>query len=227
MIAATAVVVVATALPGGTASAATYSTTTSLSSSAATIYVGSTVTFTATVSASVTVPNGNDKVKFATVSGCGSGVLALVKPISGTATYTTSNTLASGSYTVYACYVGDTQSSNTWSPSNSSGVALTVNPKVATTTSLTLSKSTAATDEPVTLTATVTRTSGSAAVTVGSVKFPTSSGCGSNVIDTVVVDNVTGVATKSYVPGSPQGTRTIYACYLGTSSGDPQFAAST
>ena len=138
-------------------------TTTALAASASTITVGSSVTFTATITpaaGSTGTPSGT--VTFLDgATTLGTGTLA-----SGVASYSTS-ALVVGAHSITAVYGGDTN----FSGSTSSAVAVTVNVlPVATSTALTASATSAVSGTSITFTAVVSPASGTTTPT-GTVTF--------------------------------------------------------
>jgi minor extracellular serine protease Vpr len=134
-------------------------TTLSLTSSNQTITYGDSVTLQATLSSTAGTPPDGEKVTFKNgTAAVGTGVLA-----GGVATLTTS-TLPAGSLTLTAVYAGDTQ----YLPVTSASITETVS-KAATSVIVTSSQS-GGPGQPVTLTATVQPTTGTA-VPTGTVTF--------------------------------------------------------
>jgi cyclophilin family peptidyl-prolyl cis-trans isomerase len=186
----------------------TTASTTSLTASPNPATVGQSVTFTATVapatgsgtpSGSVTFLNGTTTL--------GSGTLS-----SGVATFSTSS-LSVGTYSITASYSGDT----TYAVSTSTAVSeqITAATATATTTTLTTSSASAVYGQSVTLTATVSPTSGSGTPS-GTVTFLD----GSTTLGTSALSS--GVATLNSTT-LPVGTYSITASY----SGDTTYAVST
>jgi hypothetical protein len=177
---------------------------------------GTSVTFTATVtqtSGGAAVTSGN--VSFHDASCAGDLLQAgAALDVSGQKTYTTS-ALEVGAHTIVACYEG----ASGFDASNGSA-SYTIN-KIATTTAITTNLSSPQNvGAAVTFTATVTRNTGGAAVTVGNVRFiegtcaaPTST------LQAGAAVNPSGQVTYS---GSTlaAGAHTIVACYDGDTNYD-------
>lgn len=181
------------------------SSSTALTATSQNLTAGSSVTFTATVTApsgDTTVPTGTVTFYNGTTS-IGTGTLNA----SGVATYTTT-TLPTGADSITAQYGGDTN----FNPSTSTALIVTVNPApVATSTALTAMPTSATAGVSVSFTATVTPASGAAAPT-GTVTFyngATSIGTGSL--------NASGVATLSTTALSA-GSDSITAQYGGAAA---------
>lgn len=176
-------------------------TTTALTGTPSTVIATNPVTLTATVTGNGGVPTGN--VSFmdgATLVGTakvnGSGVAAI-----------TTTTLAVGSHTIIANYVGDTDDS----PSSSNSVAITV--QIATTTiTLTPSQNPTSYGQGLNLTAAVT---GNGGTPTGSVTFYD----GTTALGTVPLTNGTALLSTATLA---DGTHPITASY----SGDTNDAAS-
>jgi sugar lactone lactonase YvrE len=160
--------------------AAAVSSTTTLSASATQVEVGQPITLTATV----TVPAGSGSpTGQVTFNGAGTPAPIATLNGSGVAVFS-SSTLAAGSYSVTAVYSGD----DTHLGSSSQAVAFTVN-GFASFTALSASATQITAGQPITLTATVTGSAGSATPT-GQVTF---AGAGSP--SPVASLNGSGVAT--------------------------------
>ncbi|MFO0888837.1 MAG: Ig-like domain-containing protein [Isosphaeraceae bacterium] len=185
------------------------STTTALANNPSTSVFGQSVSMTATVT--VTAPGGGTPtgtVNFLSGSSIiGTGTLNAARQ----ATLTTT-TLAPGTYSITAVYVGNTS----FATSTSSAVSQTVN-QAATTTSLTSSANPSVVDQPVTFTATVTVTSPGAGTPTGTVNFLD----GSAVIGSGTL-NASRIATFT-TSALASGGHSITAVYLG----DTNFATST
>jgi hypothetical protein len=178
-------------------------TTTKLASSAATTVVGTSLTFTATVTGTSGTPAPTGTVTFkdgATTIGMGALSGA------GVATYTTA-TLAAATHTITASYGGDTSNA----ASVSSVVSVVVSPPTATTTTLSSSSASVVVGASVTLTATVTGTSGTPSPT-GMVTFMD----GTTALGTGAV-NGSGVATYT-TTALATGSHTLTASYGGDTS---------
>ncbi len=198
----------------GNAPIVTAATTTALTASASTIAVGSSITFTATVTpaaGSTGTPTGT--VTFydgSTVLGTGA------VSASGVATYTTTG-LTTGTQSFTASYPGDSN----FSTSTSSAVSVTVNPAtIGTSTALSASSTNAVSGTSITFTATVTPASGGTTPT-GTVTFydgATSLGTGTL--------NASGVATYA-TSALSVATHSITASYPGATSPSINFTAST
>jgi hypothetical protein len=187
------------------------STTTALSASQTSINSGSSVTFTATITAasgSTGTPSGTVTFLDGTTT-LGPGTIS-----SGVATYTTS-VLSVGAHSITANYAGDTN----FSGSTSSAVSITVNGvtvPIGTTTNLSSSASTAVSGTNITFTSTVAPASGTATPT-GTVTFAD----GSTTLETGTLDS-TGKATYS-TTALATGAHSITAAY----GGDANFSGST
>ncbi|WP_348261614.1 Ig-like domain repeat protein [Telmatobacter sp. DSM 110680] len=164
-----------------------------------------TVVVTVKQASGTTVPVGSVNVYN------GSAVVATGSVIAGTATLTIPS-LPTGTDTIAAFYSG----SSAFNPSTSGPVAITVNPIVVnTSTSLTASSASIVENAPLTLTALVKQSSGTATPT-GSVNFYN----GTTKIGTAVLS--AGGATLT-TAGLPAGTASISATFLG----GPVFTASS
>lgn len=184
--------------------------------------VGTSITFTATVTkdadnSAVSV----DKVKFYDGgTDCTAGVGTQIGSIngvglssSGTASVSTSS-LTAGTHTIRACYQGSTAGDPDILPSSST-LSFTMNPaSVATTTAVNASPASPSEyGTSVTFTATVTQTSGGAAVTSGNVAFRDTNCSGTILQAAAAVD---GSGQKTYTTSSLSvGAHTIAACYEG------------
>ncbi len=200
----------------------TDTTTTALFSSPNPSASGSLVTFTATVVPTVTPPsNPTGTVDFylcetATCSSTtflGSGSLGA----NGEAKYSTSS-LKAGTDFVEAIYQG---ASTDFSGSTSNTVSQVVTAPIATNTVLTSAPNPSGLGKPVTLTATVTKSSGSGTPT-GTVNFY--SGTPSGTHSPVGTGTLNASAKATFVTSSlPVGTDSLYAVY----TGDTNFETST
>ncbi|MGE5644792.1 MAG: DUF4082 domain-containing protein [Acidobacteriota bacterium] len=179
-------------------------TTTALASSANPSTSGQAVTFTAVVTAASGTPTGS--VQFRD----GGSVLGTVALSGGRASFGTT-TLSAGSHTITAVYSGD----STYTGSTSNALAQTVNSTSAraTTTALSASATSVAAGGAVTLTATVSSSSGTP---TGSVQFRD----GSTVLATATLSSGrASLATSTLSAGS----HSLTAYYTGNST----YAAST
>jgi hypothetical protein len=181
-------------------------TTTALvsSSTSNTSTYGDSVTFTATVTSSGSgTPNGT--VNFEN----GTGSLVTIKLVGGSASLTTS-ALTAGSHTITAHYNGSTK----YASSSSTALTQTVN-KVGTTTTITNASPNPSTyGQPVTFTATVSTTAGSAS---GNVEFKAGTlrlGSG-----TLSGGSASYTTTATQIPGGQDAITAVY-------SGDANHAAS-
>ena len=200
----------------------TDTTTTALTSSPNPSASGSLVTFTATVVPTVTPPsNPTGTVDFylcetATCSSTtflGSGSLGA----NGEAKYSTSS-LKAGTDFIEAIYQG---ASTDFSGSTSNTVSQVVTAPIATNTVLTSAPNPSGLGKPVTLTATVTKSSGSGTPT-GTVNFY--SGTPSGTHSPVGTGTLNASAKATFVTSSlPVGTDSLYAVY----TGDTNFETST
>ncbi|MGD0321941.1 MAG: Ig-like domain repeat protein [Acidimicrobiales bacterium] len=196
------------------------STTTALTSSPNPSVVSQSVTFTATVSATSGSATPTGTVNFykcsSATGGCstllGSGTLG-----SGKATYSTS-TLPAGNTYVEAVYQG---LSGTFATSTSNIVTQVVTSPIATTTALTSSPNPSLLGESVTLSATVTKSSGSGTPS-GTVSFYLGTPSGTHSLLGTGTLNSSGKASLT-TTSLPAGTDSLYAVYGGGGS----FAAST
>jgi predicted secreted protein len=181
-------------------------TTTALAASASSALIGTSLTFTATVTTKgSTAPTGTVTFKDGSTT-LGTGTLNG----SGVATYTTA-ALALGSHSITASYAGDTNNA----PSASSAVTVSVT-LGATSTTLAASSTSLAVGTSVTFTATVTGASGIPAPT-GAVTFTD----GETTLGTGTL-NSSGVATYS-TSSLATGAHSVTASY----AGDANNAAST
>ncbi len=191
------------------------STTTSLSASATAIATNQTVTLTATVSplgAGGTVTFRDGGANLATANVNASGVATLTVPAG-----TFSGSAAGVTHALSAVYGGNA----TFATSTSAVVNLLVTTPVAaaTTTSLSASASTIASNQPVTLTATVTPNPGSG----GSVAFRN----GTTTLGTATL-NAQGSASFTVAANTLTGSATGTAYALSAAfAGTPSFGAST
>jgi hypothetical protein len=195
-------------------------TTTVLTSAPNPSVLGGTVVFTATVarSSGTGTPTGTvNFYKCASAANCsspaslGSGTLH-----SGRATYSTSGLLVGSTY-VEAVYEGVTGS---FSASTSNIVTQVVTAPIATTTVLSSSPNPSGLGKPVTLTATVTKSSGSGNPT-GTVSFYSGTPSGfHSPVGTATLNSGKATFTTS---GLPAGTDSLYGLY----SGDTNFSGST
>ena len=198
----------------------TDTTTTALTSSPNPSVLGGTVVFTATVarSSGTGTPTGTvNFYKCASAANCsspaslGSGTLH-----SGRATYSTSGLLVGSTY-VEAVYEGVT---GFFSASTSNIVTQVVTAPIATTTVLSSSPNPSGLGKPVTLTATVTKSSGSGNPT-GTVSFYSGTPSGfHSPVGTATLNSGKATFTTS---GLPAGTDSLYGLY----SGDTNFSGST
>ena len=183
--------------------------TTTLATSAATVPVGTNVTFTATITGSagqtptgtVTFKDGGATLGTGTLNG------------SGVATFSTP-TLAPGAHTITATYGGDAHSST----STSGSLTETVN-QLSTTTSLSSNANPTSAGATVQLTSTVTVGSGSTAV--GAITGTVSFSSGGTILGTAAV-NGSGVATLS-TNQLNAGSQSVVATY----NGNTNYATST
>ncbi|HEV2198405.1 MAG TPA: Ig-like domain repeat protein [Bryobacteraceae bacterium] len=188
----------ATTSPAITLTVNPVSTTTAVTSSQNPSIVGANVTFTATVSPSA----ATGKVQFLD----GATVLGANTLAGGAASFTTS-TLAQGTHSITAAYVGDANDSG----STSGAINQVVNAKTATTTTVTSSQNPSIVGATVTLSATV-----SPSTATGTVQFTD----GATVLSTGTLAGGTVSFTTSTLT---QGTHSITAVY----SGDANNAGST
>jgi hypothetical protein len=196
----------------GNAPVVTTATTTALTASASTITVGSSITFTATVTPSAGGPPTGTVTFYDGATVLGTGAVNS----SGVATYTTTG-LSVGAQSFTASYPGDTN----FSASTSTAVSVTVNPAtVATTTGLTASSTNVFSGTGITFTATVTPASGSTTPS-GTVTFLD----GSTTLGTGML-NASGVATYS-TSSLAVGNHSITASYGGATGTSLIFTAST
>ena len=140
-------------------------------------------------------------------------------PGSGIVTFKTA-TLSAGAHTILACYSGSTAGDPDVLESNGS-LAYTINPgSVGTTTAVTPSPASPSEfGTSVTFTATVTQTTGGAAVTTGNVSFHATSCAGTELQAAAAVD---GSGQKTYVTSTlAVGAHTVVACYEGATGFDP------
>jgi hypothetical protein len=181
-------------------------TNTALQVSSLAITAGQPITLTAAVTTATGTPTG-------TVSFLGNGTVLGSASVSnsGVATLPISS-MAAGSYTLTAQYVG----TSTFAASTSPSVTETVNPPspTATATTLQVSQNPITVGQPITLTAAVTATSGKP---TGSVSF-----LSNGVVLGSASVNSSGVATWP-ISSTPAGSYTLTAQYAGTST----FAAAT
>jgi Ca2+-binding RTX toxin-like protein len=200
----------------------TDTTTTKLTSSPNPSASGSSVTFTATVVPTGTPPsNPTGTVDFYQ---CATASCSSTKPLGsgslgahGQARYSTSS-LAVGTDFIEAIYQG---APTDFSGSTSNVITQVVTAPIATTTALTSSPNPSGLGKPVTLTATVTKSSGSAAPT-GTVSFY--SGTPSGTQSPLGTGTLNASAKATFVTSSlPAGTDSLYAVY----SGDTNFETST
>ncbi len=196
------------------------STTTTLISSPNPSVVGQSVTFTATVGATSGSSTPTGSMNFykcsSATGGCttllGTGTLS-----SGKATYSTSSLPVGNTY-VEAVYQGV---SGTFATSTSNIVTQVVTSPIATTTALTSSPNPSLLGESVTLSATVTKSSGSGTPS-GTVSFYLGTPSGTHSLLGTGTLNSSGKATFT-TTSLPAGTDSLYAVYGGGGS----FAAST
>ena len=141
----------------------------------------------------------------------------------GTITSDATTTLSVASHTVTASY----SPAGLFGPSTSSALSFSVTGvSVGTTTQLTLGATTVNQPNPVTGTAVVTPAAGGAAITVGSVAFHLDSAAGTVLgTDANGADGFTFSSASSTI--SPLGAHTVYAVYLGGSSGATNYTTST
>lgn len=173
-------------------------TVTKLTSSASSIFVGQTVTFTATVSSTFGMPPNGEIVTFKSGGvAFGTGTLT-----GGVATFTTS-TLVAANHVLLASYAGDADFAASQSPT----ITLPVS-KYSTTTALTSAPNPSSLSQPVTLTAHVT--SGASTLS-GSITFR--NGTTSLGIATIT----SGVATLT-TKTLPLGANQLTAAYSGDAS---------
>ncbi|HLO04420.1 MAG TPA: Ig-like domain repeat protein, partial [Symbiobacteriaceae bacterium] len=142
----------------------------------------------------------------------GSPLTTLTTDASGNYTYTYTPALAAGTYTVQADYAGDT---NYTSATASFNLVVTKAPTTLTTTSSTINYL-----QPVTLSATLTKTTGGAPINGEPITFKVN-----GAVVATVNTNSSGVATYTYTPTLPGATYTIDAIYPG--SGTYQNSAAT
>jgi hypothetical protein len=185
-----------------TVNAGSVDTTTVLATSASTLTQNSAVTLTAKVQQAVGTATPNGSVTFYD----GSTAIGTSTLSGGVATLST-NAFPIGADSVFAVYSG----ANGFNSSSSNPVIITVKPAVVgTSTTLSSSSNSITAGAPVTLTATVKASSGTATPT-GTVTFYN----GSASIGSVALSG--GVA--SLVPSSlPDGSNSIFAVYAGTSA---------
>ena len=187
--------------------------------------VGTSITFTATVlkntdnsavtSNKVKFYDGGDCTTLGTPIGAAAGVNV---GADGTASVTTA-ALTVGAHTIVGCYQGNTGGGPDLLTSGGS-IGYTINPaSVATTTSLGASPASPTEfGTSVTFTATVTQTSGGAAVTTGNVSFHDASCAGTLLQAAAAVD---GSGQKTYATSSLSvGAHTVVACYEGATGFD-------
>jgi hypothetical protein len=192
-------------------------TTTALSSTRNPSVLGNPVTLTATVtkSSGPATPTGTVSFYSGTPSGTHSPLGTGTLNASAKATFVTSS-LPAGTDSLYAVYNGDTNFSESTSPV----ISELVTAPIATTTVLSSTPNPSGLGKPVTLTATVTKSSGSGTPT-GTVSFylGTSSGTHSFLGTGTLASGKATLTTSSL----PAGTDSLYAVY----GGDTNFATST
>jgi hypothetical protein len=197
------------------------STTTALTSLPNPSVLGQSVTFTATVAptSGSSTPTGTvNFYKCASATSCSSPTLLGSGPLnSGKATYSTSG-LPVGTTYVEAVYLG---LSGTFITSTSNIVTQVVTSPIATTTALTSSPNPSLFGESVTLSATVTKSSGSGTPS-GTVSFYLGTPSGTHSLLGTATLNSAANATFT-TTSLPAGTDSLYAVY----GGGGNFAAST
>ena len=190
---------------------------TALQASPSTVLTGQSVTLTATV---VDTAQGNAAVTSGDVQfkdgGSIIGDAVTVDGTTGIATFTWTG-FTQGSHSITANYLGV---SNTYEPSQwASGITVTANAPVtthSTSVSLSAQPSTVTAGGSVTLTATVTDTTGSTHATSGAVQFYDNN---LPIGDAVTVDSTTGIATLTWT-GFGAGSHDITAKFAGNSTYD-------
>ncbi len=203
-------------------------TSTGLSSSANPSTAGQTVTFTATVTSSGGTPTGT--VSFLD----GNTTLATVQLTNGSASFSTAN-LAVGSHSITAAYGGS--ASFNGSTSSALNQVVSQSSLTPTSTSLSLSTNTITYGQPVTLTATVSATSGTPSGTVtfldGATVLGTASlmlGPGGQMVASFTTASLaigTHQLTASYGGNSSYGNSTSSAATLTVNSGNSQTPTTT
>ncbi len=154
----------------------------------------------------------------------GATQIGAAKPYAGgTVTSDATTTLSVATHSVTAAY----SPAGLYGTSTSGALSFSVTGvSVATTTQLTLGATTVNQPNPVTGTAVVTPAAGGAAITVGSVAFHLDSAAGTVLgTDANGADGFTFSSASSTI--SPLGAHTVYAVYLGGSSGATNYTTST
>ncbi|MGA9508711.1 MAG: Ig-like domain-containing protein [Candidatus Sulfotelmatobacter sp.] len=182
-------------------------TTTKLTSSASSIYVGQTVTLTATVSSTFGTPSNGEIVTFKSGGvAIGTGTLS-----SGKATFTTSS-LVAANHVLLAAYPGDAN----FAPSLSATITLPVS-KYATATVLSSTPNPSSSGQAVTLTAQITTTGPSSPT--GSVTFRN----GTTTVGTTALNSsrIATLTTKLLPVGADQLTATYGGDTMNSTSTSP------